>query len=181
MRRKGFSFIELAYTLGLFALLIAVGISAWQSTFREIQSQYLLNSAVQGVLYVLNDARGKSVQEGKVYRVTIVDNNSIEEPLSFFAAGIRESTTTGNYLLPRASWGLSKSSQTLWGGFINLQYVFDPDAKFYYIFGAWTKETDTSYELITTPTTITISVVGKPELKRVIRIEGGMPKDVTRE
>jgi prepilin-type N-terminal cleavage/methylation domain-containing protein len=179
--KTGFTLVELLITLTILSVIIGIFVATWVHTFREIQTQYLLNSAAEGVLFVLSDARGRSIREGKTYRVTTIDYATDVGTATAFVAGIREIKDSKNYLLARTRWELTKSSQSAWGKPILFDISFEPEGKYYYVFGAWVEEstnTTAQYTLITKPTTITISLVDDAAYNRQVVVEKGFPKEV---
>ncbi|HNW46823.1 MAG TPA: hypothetical protein PLS99_07305 [Thermotogota bacterium] len=183
MRKKGFTVVELFIILGVFSVLIAVAVPLWEKTSRDLQIARLLDTAAQGVLYVLGDARGNSVRQGTyVSRVTVVTDE--DGTPTHFASGVRKDDGGANKFYAISRWEIPKVLiNTLYQPYVydTISIDFEPAGKYYYIFGAWVKEESAHYTLLTDQASTTIRIyltnqgTGTDAPQKVIRIVDGMP------
>jgi Tfp pilus assembly protein FimT len=183
LSKQGVTTIELLITLGIFAVLVSVSMPVWEKTSRDLQIERLLDTAVQGVLYVLGDARGNSVREGgNVYRVSTVTDETGTP--TYFASGIRVEDSGVNKFYAITRWEIPKVLiNTIFKPYVydTLRIDFDPPGKYYYIFGSWVKEESSNYRLITGTASTTIHIyltdrgTGTDAPQRTIRIIDSIP------
>jgi len=190
MKRKAFTVIEFAIALAIVGILISIAIPVWVKMTRDLHIARLLDTAAQGVLYVLSDARALSVRPGTyVSRVSLLTDESGTP--THFAAGVRiregegEGVTNKFYALSK--WEIPQAViQMPFRPYVydSISIDFEPDGKYSYIFGAWVKEEsgkNGSYELLTGEESTTILIyltkrgTGTDAPQRVIKVVDGMP------
>jgi len=191
MKRKAFTVVELVIGFVIVAALIAVAIPAWVKMTSDLNTARLLDSAVQGVLYVLGEARGNSVRPGTyVSRVSLITDEN-ENP-THFAAGVRIQKEGVNKFYVLSKWEIPQAVIQMPLRplvYDSISIDFEPDGKYYYIFGAWVKEEsgkNGSYELLTGEESTTIRIyltkrgTGTDAPQRVIKVVDGMPSVMQR-
>lgn len=156
MRKTGYTLVETLIVITIIAILISISTAGWAVITRGFRDHAILDSAVQGVIYVLTDARGRSVETKIPQWVGIVDTD-------LFATGATENATDISWTIPR-----------------EVNVSFEPSSgSFYYVFGAWAIDDNTPnnhYGLLDSATiTVTMTNGGR---ERKIVIQNGLASEL---
>ncbi len=161
MKRIALTLVETLIVMVITAILISITTAGWAVITRGIRDHAVLDSAVQGIIFVLTDARGRSV-ETKIPQW--VRKGVDEESKRVFASGTENGATSTVWKIPET---------------VEIQFAsIDPfdDTDFFYVFGAWAGDTGTTYQLIDGPATITVSLENSARTRLVV-VDKGLAKE----
>jgi prepilin-type N-terminal cleavage/methylation domain-containing protein len=170
----GFTLVEALIVLAIVAILISVVVGFSQNSIVEVRELYLLDSASYGVLYVINNARGKSVQENRIVKVSVSGRNEKDGTGGEFKAEALEIIEGKAVYKTRSLWEIP--------GEISVSF-YDETEDYFFVYGLWVSRSasDQPFTLLTAEASTTIKISGRHlgDAKRYIRIRDGFAEEVT--